>query len=137
MNQRRNFMEMLKKFMYGRYGFDQLTQALIILSLILAVITMFFRNGAVILLAYLPFVYAVYRILSKNIYKRSQENLWYITKTEPVKKNFHQTKLLTFGSKTHKYYKCSHCKQIIRVPRGKGKISITCPKCRAEFIKRT
>lgn len=137
MNQRRNFMEMLKKFMYGRYGFDQLTQALIILSLILTIITMFFKNDAVILLAYLPFVYAVYRILSKNTYKRSQENLWYITKTDPVKKGFHQAKLLMFGDKTHKYYKCSNCKQMIRVPRGKGKISITCPKCRKEFIKRT
>lgn len=137
MNQKRNFTEQLRKFMYGRYGFDQLTQALIILSLILTVIMMFFKNSAFLLLTYLPFIYAVYRILSKNTYKRSKENLWYITKADRIKKNFYQAKVLTFGTKTHKYYKCTKCKQTIRVPRGKGKISITCPKCRNEFIKRT
>lgn len=127
----------LKKFMYGRYGFDQLTRALILISLILSLVTMFTRVNAIVLISYLPFIYAVFRILSKNIYKRSQENLKYITIAGRIKGKIYQAKLLNFGTKTHKYYLCAHCKQTIRVPRGKGKIRISCPKCRTEFTKRT
>jgi hypothetical protein len=89
------------------------------------------------LLSYIPLVYAFVRILSKNIAKRSQENMMYCRFAGMVKNRLQQIMLMIVGTKTHKYYKCSKCSQTIRIPRGKGKICITCPKCKREFVKRT
>ncbi|MDF2943221.1 MAG: hypothetical protein K0S01_2079 [Herbinix sp.] len=130
-------MNQIRKFMYGRYGFDQFTRALVVMSLILSLISTFLRFNLLSMLSYLPFVYALFRILSKNIAKRTQENMKYCKMANQCKKMFNDIKLSLVGTKTHKYFKCVHCKQSIRVPRGKGKISITCPKCKTEFIRRT
>jgi ABC-type transport system involved in cytochrome bd biosynthesis fused ATPase/permease subunit len=130
-------MNQFRRFMYGRYGFDQYTSALVITSLLLSIVAAFTRLAPLFLLSYLPLIYAIYRVLSKNIAKRSKENLAYWKLTNTVRNKLKNLKLIFVGTKTHKYYRCSHCKQIIRVPRGKGKICITCPKCRAEFVKRT
>lgn len=130
-------MNGLRRFMYGRYGVDQFSRALIILALILSVIVSFSRNSLLLLVAYIPLVYAIFRTLSKNINKRMQENVVYCRYAEKVKHRIQSIKLSLVGTKTHKYYRCTRCKQTIRVPRGKGKICITCPKCKTEFIRRT
>lgn len=130
-------MNQLRRFMYGRYGFDQFGRALVIFSLLFSVIATFTRFNILVLVAYIPLIYAVYRITSRNIAKRSQENLQYCKMTGAIRNKAQQIALSLVGTKTHKYFKCSHCKQTIRIPRGKGKICITCPKCKAEFVKRT
>lgn len=130
-------MNQFRRFMYGRYGFDQLTRALVLIALALSVIAAITRSGLLMLIAYIPIVYAIFRILSKNIDRRTQENQAYyaiMRKSGTKLKNF---KLRLVGTKTHKYYRCRNCRQMIRVPRGKGRISISCPKCRTEFIRRT
>jgi hypothetical protein len=123
--------------MYGRYGFDNYSRALIITALIISVASAFTRNGILILISYVPIIYAIFRTLSKNIAKRSQENLIYCNMTGNIRKKLNNLKLSLIGTKTHKYYRCRHCRQMIRVPRGKGRISISCPKCRTEFIRKT
>jgi DNA-directed RNA polymerase subunit RPC12/RpoP len=130
-------MNRFRKFMYGRYGFDQFTRALIIFSLIISVITTLVRVNYLVFLSYIPFIYALYRTLSKDYQKRSRENMAYLRIEEQWKRRFNHLKLWLVGTKTHKYYTCSNCKQVIRVPRGKGKLAITCPKCRKEFVRRT
>lgn len=130
-------MNQLKKFMYGRYGIDQYTRAIIILGLIMTLISSLTRNSIIMMLSYIPIVYAFYRILSKNIQKRSRENYIYCDIIRKIKVKINNFKLLLIGTKTHKYYKCKNCRQMIRVPRGKGKISISCPKCKKEFVSRT
>ena len=130
-------MNQIRRFMYGRYGFDQLSRALIVMALVISLISSFSRSGYILLISYIPLFYAIFRTLSKNIAKRSQENMMYCQLAGRLKNRLSQLKLLALGTKTHKYYKCGKCRQTIRVPRGKGKISITCPKCRAEFVKRT
>jgi hypothetical protein len=130
-------MNQFRKFMYGRYGFDQLSQALIMTSLIISLAGSIFRISIGIYLSYILIVYAVFRVISKNISKRSQENYKFINIINSLKKKFYNSKHTTTGTKTHKYYKCPQCKQTIRVPRGKGRIRITCPKCKAEFIKKS
>lgn len=130
-------MNQLRRFMYGRYGLDNYTRALIVVALILSLIGAFTRNGVLVLVSYIPILYAVFRMFSKNITKRSQENLVYCSMTQNLKNKFKNFKLSLIGTKTHKYYRCPRCKQMIRVPRDKGKISISCPKCRSEFIRRT
>jgi len=132
-----NIMNNLRRFMYGRYGLDQFSRGLVILSLILSIAASFSRVFLLILIAYIPFVYAVVRILSKNYPRRNRENQLYCRMMDDIKKKFSSLKLSLVGTKTHKYYKCTRCKQSIRVPRGKGKICITCPKCRNEFVRRT
>ncbi len=130
-------MNRFRNFMYGRYGFDQFTRALIICALVLSILMNLTRVSWLILIAYLPFIYALYRVFSKNIQRRTQENTMYMRLTGNLRNRLIHLKLYLVGTKTHKYYKCSHCKQMIRVPRDKGKISITCPKCRHEFVRRT
>lgn len=130
-------MNRFRRFMYGRYGFDQFSQALVVVSLIISLLGSLLRNDVVVYLSYLPFAYAIYRILSKDINKRTKENYKFTSKWNQIKYNLQKGKKMAQGTSTHKYYKCPKCKQAIRVPRGKGKICIACPKCKNEFIKRT
>lgn len=130
-------MNRFRQFMYGRYGFDQLSQFLVVTSLIISLISTLTRIDIVAFISYIPFIYAIYRILSKDINKRMKEDYKYTMILNSVKNKFKRGKFKTTGTKTHKYYACPKCKTTIRVPRGKGKICITCPKCRNEFIKRT
>lgn len=128
-------MEWFKKMMYGRYGGDQLSRALLVLSFILLILTNFLpRNLSIlVIIAYIPTVICLLRIFSKNIYKRQQENYKYIIiknrALDWVKYRSNKIK----DMKTHKYFVCKNCKQKLRVPRGRGKISITCPKCKNTF----
>lgn len=130
-------MNQFRRFMYGRYGLDQLSRALVIICMLFTLISSFTRFIPLYLLAYIPLIYAVYRMFSRNIPARTRENQIYCQMTGSLRKRFTNLRLLCVGTKTHKYYLCSHCRQIIRVPRDKGKICITCPKCRREFVKRT
>lgn len=130
-------MNRFRNFMIGRYGFDQFTRALVIFSLFLSVITTLLRMNGLVFIAYIPFFYALYRAFSRNIQRRSQENMAYMRFFSNMKNKLNHLKLWLVGTKTHKYYSCSKCKQTIRVPRGKGKIVITCPKCKTEFVRRT
>ncbi len=130
-------MNRIRNFMIGRYGFDQFTRALVILSLLLSVIITFTRINGLVVVAYIPFLYALYRAFSRDIQKRSKENMAFMRYTANARNKLNHLKLWLVGTKTHKYYTCSKCKQTIRVPRGKGKIAITCPKCKSEFIRRT
>jgi hypothetical protein len=121
--------------MYGRYGGDQLSRALLVLSFILLILVGFLPRSLSILsvIGYIPTIICIYRMFSKDIYKRRQENYKYLkmetSTTTWIKQKFNLVK----GSKTHKYFKCPDCKQRLRVPRGRGNISITCPKCKKTF----
>ena len=128
-------MNWLKKFMYGRYGADQLSRALIILSFILIIILGFLPSNlsSLVVIGYIPTVICIFRIFSKNIFKRKQENYRYLKWESSVTKWGKQKLNRAKDSKTHKYFTCPDCKQKLRVPRGQGKISVTCPKCKKSF----
>jgi len=123
--------------MYGRYGFDQFSRAIIFFSLFIALIASLTRSSLLLWLSYIPLIYAIFRILSRDTYKRARENYIYCDILRKMKVRVKNTKLLLVGTKTHKFFRCKGCRQMIRIPRGKGKISITCPKCKREFISRT
>ncbi|GEP64432.1 hypothetical protein [Clostridium beijerinckii] len=128
-------MDRLRRFMFGRYGGDELSKALLILSFILLLIMNFVPKDLrfLTILAYIPVIICMFRIFSRNIYKRRNENYKYLKIKNNIvmwfKNNINRIKTL----KNYKYYTCSNCKQKLRVPRGKGKISITCPKCNSSF----
>lgn len=130
-------MNPLRKFMYGRYGNDQLSLATIITGLVLILIASMTGIGLLIYIAYIPVIYAFYRIMSRDIQKRTGENKIFLDLVRKIKVKLNNSKSLLIGTKTHKFYRCKKCKQIIRIPRGKGKIRISCPKCRNGFISRT
>lgn len=128
-------MSWLQRFMMGRYGSDQLNMALLILSVIILVIGNFVPF--VSLVALIPLLLCWFRILSRNTSKRFSENQRFLGVWYPVKQWFSARWKLTVGSRTHKFYRCPSCKQMLRVPRGRGKITITCPKCHTKFLKKT
>ncbi|MCH1982835.1 hypothetical protein MCG98_09685 [Ruminococcus sp. OA3] len=124
------------RFMIGRYGVDNLGRVLVYASLILLILSMFIRYRIVYILAIAALIYAYFRIFSKNVSKRYEENRKFLNLQHKISGRF--SALKNQGQdKDHRYFKCPACKQKVRVPKGKGKISIRCPKCHAEFIKRT
>lgn len=131
------FRQKVMQFMQGRYGADQFSKFLIYLSLILLVITLFCRNNFIYYIAVIVLFYSYFRMLSRNISKRYAENQKYLSLRYKVVGKFNWIKLRIKDSKTHRIFKCPSCSQKIRVPKGKGRISIKCPKCRIEFIKKT
>lgn|SRR5471030_71288 len=128
-------MNWLKKVMYGRYGIDKLSRALIVLSFILLMIERFLPKSlsGLIVISYVPIAIYIFRVFSKDIYKRQQENNKYLKIENSVVIWFKQKLNRAKDSKTHKYFTCPDCKQKLRVPRGRGKISITCSKCKKVF----
>ena len=119
----------LQQFMTGRYGTDKLNMVILGAGLTVCIVSMFIRfwpvNLGLTALSYLFMGLAIFRCLSRNTYKRYQENRKYLNFLERMR------------DRSHKYYRCPRCRQQVRVPKGKGKISISCPKCREKFIKKT
>lgn len=122
-----------RRIMVGRYGVDQLNTFLIILSFCISLFPYLITN----IITYILLIIIFWRMFSKKIYKRQKENLVFLRFWLPVKRFFKDLFRKQPDRKTHKYYRCPKCKQRVRVPRGKGKISITCPKCNTKFVKKT
>ncbi len=119
----------LRHFMLGRYGTDKLNMVILGAGLVVCILSMLIpfavaRLGLT-LLSYFFMGWAIFRMLSRNTYKRYQENRKYLQFLQQLK------------DREHRYYDCPRCRQQVRVPRGKGKISITCPKCKEKFVKKT
>lgn len=128
--------EKLYRFMQGRYGNDQLNRFLMVLVLVCFVFSLFGLK-VLYVLGIALLVYAYFRMFSKNIYKRSQENSVYLKYEYKVRQWFATLKRDMNQRKTHHIYRCPSCRQKIRIPKGKGKIEIRCPKCGQTFIKKS
>ena len=144
----RKIGDALSRFMSGRYGLDQFSGFLCIASLILIVIgawvsPVLFVTAVLIvlgwaggkwltpwmsvfsLLAYIPLIWSIVRMYSRNVEARRRENARWIGFCNRVK------------DRDNRYFKCPRCRQMVRVPRGKGTINIRCPKCGERFLKKT
>ena len=119
----------LRRFMAGRYGTDRLNMVILCAGLVLVIIYGLVPNATLKLIlwaaSYGLMIWAIFRSLSRNTYKRFQENRKFCQFLDRLK------------DREHRYYDCPKCHQPVRVPRGKGKISITCPRCREKFIRKT
>ena len=119
----------LRRFMIGRYGTDKLNNLLLWIATADILLSLFLPTGLptliAVLLAYALMGLVIFRSLSRNTYQRHKENRWYLNLLERIK------------DREHRYFSCPQCKQSVRVPKGKGKIAITCPKCREKFVKKT
>ena len=119
--------------MYGRNGFDKLCFAILWTSVILSVVNIFFRTYIIWILQDLLFVWCIFRALSKNIYKRQQENRRFMNVWNKIKGFFKLQKSRYRDRKTHIYRRFHHCKNTLRLPRRKGKHTVKCPKCGFRF----
>lgn len=122
---------------YGAYGADLLNRVLLGGALVMMLVSIFTGWDILYLLALAALVYAYFRMFSKNYTKRYAENQAFMKHTEGLRRFFGTQKNMMHQRKTHHIYKCPGCGQKIRVPRGKGKIAVRCPKCSAEFIKKS
>ena len=127
----------LQSSMYGRYGIDELSKALIVFALVLSFINIIANSLIIYALSAAALVYAVFRAYSKNISKRQKERYFYNQKIGKIKSFIRLRKRIWRERKFNRYFKCPKCKAYLHVPKGKGKIIITCPKCKNEIPKRT
>ena len=136
-----NFLQKLttkfQQFMVGRYGNDEFTFFLSMAGLVLS----FFGNFRYLRFLYFiglfMIIYSLFRSFSKNYEARRKELNWYLRWSLKPKAEIKLLGNKIRDRKTHKYFKCSSCKTVLRVPKGRGKIEITCPKCRAKTIKKS
>lgn len=132
-----NWKNKMMQFMQGRYGADQMGQMLSAVSMVFLIISLFSRNQVWFLLAVIGIVYNYFRMFSKNISKRYAENQKYLKMTAGIRRKLASWKSQLAQRKIYHIYRCPGCKQKIRVPRGRGKIEIRCPKCNTRFVKKS
>ena len=130
-------MRWLQNFMRGRYGVDQLSIFLLVIYIVVTLLTGFFQLPLLSYASLEILIWCWFRILSRKTYKRSKENTTFLRMVFPITSRYRSLKKRFRDRKTHKYYRCPNCKQELRVPKGKGEITITCPKCKTKFDKRT
>lgn len=131
------------RFFWGRYGIDTLGYFLVIASMVISLSSSFvglFSNIAsfvIWVLSYLCLGWAIFRMLSRNIYARRNENQKFLGFWKPVKKWFKLQYNRAKDIRTHKYFACPSCKNNLRVPKGRGEITVTCPVCKTKFDRKT
>ena len=119
----------LRSFMTGRYGTDRLNMVILCTGLVASLLSMMIDLQPFNLIFWALssglMIWAIFRSLSRNTYKRYQENRKFLQVYDRLK------------DRQHRYFDCPKCHQMVRVPRGKGKIAITCPRSREKFVKKT
>ena len=124
-----NFTNAMRRFMAGRHGSDKLNLTILTAGLVICLVGALIPVAVVRLIcslvSYALMFWALFRMLSRNSYKRYEENRRYLMLLDQIK------------DRDHKYFSCPKCHQPVRVPRGKGKISITCPRCKEKFVRKT
>ena len=127
----------IQQFMVCRYGSDQFTLFLSITGIALSFLGNFKYLRGLYFIGTIMIFYSLFRSLSKNYEARRKELNWYLVWSEKPKAYIKLLMNQIRDRKTHRYFKCKSCKTIMRVPKGRGKIEITCPKCRMKVIKKT
>lgn len=126
-------MNRLKRFFHGRNGIDQLSLALLIFGACVLIIAQLIRMPIVGLVNYFCMFLFFYRTLSRDIAKRRYENMKYLMLVQKIKRFIKLRLRIIKEIRSHKYIRCPHCGQRIRVPRKKGRIVITCQRCSLSF----
>ena len=129
--------ERMQRFMAGRYGNDQLNQFIFIVAIISMVLEIITRQSLFYTLTLVLLILAYVRVFSRNINKRYEENMKFLQKKDAILNKFRKQKYYAAQRRNFHIYTCPQCNQKIRIPKGKGKISITCPKCRTSCIKKS
>ena len=126
-------MEKIRRYMQGRYGMDELSKFLMAISVVMIILASLTRNSIVNLVSFILIGFVYYRMFSKNFYKCSLQNKKYLKLRNKITGSW-QNRISRFKQrKIYSFYDCPECRQKVRIPKGKGKVQITCPKCKVEF----
>lgn len=125
-----------RNFMSGRHGADQLSMALVWAGLAFYVLDMFFRLGLLSYLGLGCYIYAIFRMLSRNQGKRNAENQRYVLWSGKMRTQFRQARNRFKNRREFKYFKCPKCRAWLRLPHGAGDVTVTCGRCRHQFQKK-
>ena len=140
-------MNFLRQFFYGRYGRDHLNMALVFLAVALSFLSRFFLGNILMMVSYGIVALFLFRALSRNIPRRQAENALFLEATRGLRNRVSQGgNSAGFGGgggqkvkkdrANYRYFKCPGCKQAMRIPRGRGKVRVTCSKCDMQFNKK-
>lgn len=131
-----SFRERLIRFMYGRYGTDQLNTALLVIYFLLLLINIFISNIILPIFMWVVLVYSLFRSLSRNIYARQKENMFFLKLWRPVKSSLALSLRRLMEIRTNRFRRCTNCRIILRLPRRTGKHTVRCPRCKQRFSVR-
>lgn len=132
----------MANLMRGRYGMDQMNRTLSIVALILIAANLFLRMRIINWLAVVLLIYIYCRAFSRNINRRAAENQRYLQFAGSIRSKFGRGAGNPYGQtprtkdNTHKILRCPGCGEKLRVPKGAGKINISCPHCHTKFTKK-
>ena len=129
-------MRFFQRFMTGRYGNDQLNTCLLVVYLILWLVGVITNLQAVYTVGLILIVVALFRMFSRNVERRRTENAKFMKLLGPANRWFRLRRTM-HRDKEHCYFKCPSCGQYLRVPRGKGKLTVTCRSCGASFQEKS
>ena len=129
-------MNWFKRFMVGRYGADPLGFALCAANIVFWIFAAITGWWALSILSYICCIWMIWRMFSKKIYQRQKENRIFLSWWNPIQKSITQW-IFRVKDRSHRYIRCKNCKERLRLPKGKGRIEVTCPKCRERFITKT
>lgn len=127
------FREMLVRFMRGRYGTDQLYMGMLVLALALMLVNLFSGWSVLTMFTWVLLALMLFRSFSRNIRRRSMENLWFLKLWQPVRNKGGLTVRRVKEFRTHRFRTCPSCRTVLRLPRKRGKHTVVCPKCRNSF----
>ena len=143
-NSKRPIRERIAEFMYGRNGIDNFHHFLFWVIMILSLINIYFKSWVITAITFLLLIYSIFRVLSRNVYRRQKENQIYLKYVAKLRGIYNKSKKVVKSKisilkdrwrdrKTHVYKKCPHCKNTLRLPKIKGKHTAACPCCDARF----
>ena len=131
-----NMKNGFRRFMQGRYGGDQLSRAQLIAGLVCYLLALISRVTLFSYIGLALYFWALFRMFSRNVEKRGEENRKYLALTGNAKTSFRQAKVRAQNIKQYKYFRCPKCHSYLKLPRGVGEVTVTCGKCKNQFRKK-
>lgn len=129
--------EKFYRFMQGRNGPDQLSRFVCLAALVLILLNVFVRSSVLWVLGLALLVYAYFRMFSRNVYRRREENGRFLQLQYKVQGQLRDWRERWRQRREYAFFRCPSCRAMLRVPRGKGRIRVTCRKCGSAFERKT
>ena len=131
-----NMKNGFRRFMQGRYGGDKLSRAQLMAGLVCYLLALISRVTLFSYIGLALYFWALFRMFSRNVEKRGEENRKYLALIGNAKTSFRQAKVRAQNSKQYKYFRCPKCHSYLKLPRGVGEVTVTCGKCKNQFRKK-
>ncbi|MEN1761098.1 MULTISPECIES: hypothetical protein [Anoxynatronum] len=129
-------MNWLQRWMVGRAGGDHFSLFLLVSAAVINLIGRWAGLSLLVMVGYTALLVGIYRTFSKNVYQRRLENQKFLKAVGPIIDKVGFLNRRRQDAKTHHYFQCVNCKKTLRVPKGKGKVRVTCPACKNQVVRK-